>query len=95
MSKKIPKIFPKERQILEAFGERIRLARKRRKISTETAAVRANVSRMTLSRAEKGSPKVSMGTYFRILAVLHLEEDINKLASDDVFGRRLQDLELM
>lgn len=95
MSKKTPKIFPKEQQILKAFGERIRLARKRRKISTEIAAARADVSRMTLNRAEKGSPAVSMGNYFRILAVLHLEEDINKLASDDEFGRRLQDMELL
>lgn len=94
MSKKTVKIFPRERKILKALGERLMLARKRRKITTETAATRAGITRVTLSRAEKGSPEVSLGIYFRILSVLHLEDDINKLACDDELGRSLQDLEL-
>jgi transcriptional regulator with XRE-family HTH domain len=92
-SKKQP-IFPSEKKILADFGERLRLARLRREISAETLASRASISRMTLHRAEKGSPAVSMGTYLRILAALHLENDINLLAKDDELGRRLQDLEL-
>lgn len=94
MAKKTPKIFPREQRTLDAFGERLRLARKRRKISTATAAVRAGISRMTLHRAERGAPEVAMGTYFRILTVLSLSDDFNKLAADDELGRRLQDLEL-
>lgn len=94
MSKKKVKIFPRERKSLEAFGERLMLARKRRKMTTETAAARARITRVTLSRAEKGAPEVSLGIYFRILSVLHLEDDINKLACDDELGRSLQDLEL-
>lgn len=49
---------------------------------------------MTLYRAEKGSPAVALGTYLRILAALHLQDDINLLAQDDRLGRKLQDLEL-
>jgi hypothetical protein len=49
---------------------------------------------MTLHRAEKGSPAVSMGTYLRILAALHLQDGINLLAKDDKLGRKLQDLDL-
>ncbi|RKZ96700.1 MAG: transcriptional regulator [Gammaproteobacteria bacterium] len=94
MSKKKVKIFPRERKILESLGERLMLARKRRKMTTETVAARAGITRVTLSRAEKGSPEVSIGIYFRILSVLHLEEDIHKLASDDKLGRSLQDMEL-
>ncbi len=94
MTKKSPKIFPREQLILDDFGERLRLARKRRKISAETASTRAGISRSTLHRAERGAPEVAMGTYFRILAVLHLTDDINKLAGDDVVGRRLQDAAL-
>ena len=93
MKKKII-VFPREKPMLEAFGQRIRLARKRRKISTATAAARAGISRMTLYRAEKGVPEVSMGVYFRILAVLHLVDDFDELAKDDVLGRQLQDLAL-
>ena len=92
-SKKQP-IFPAEKKLLTDFGERIRLARLRREISAETLAARSSISRMTLHRAEKGSPAVAMGVYLRILAALHLQEDINLLAQDDKLGRKLQDLEL-
>lgn len=92
-SKKQP-VFPAERKLLAEFGERLKLARLRRKISAETLAERSSVSRMTLHRAEQGSPAVSMGTYLRILAALHLQDDINLLAADDKLGRKLQDIEL-
>jgi transcriptional regulator with XRE-family HTH domain len=92
-SKKQP-IFPSEKKLLAEFGERLRLARLRREISAETLAERSSISRMTLYRAEKGSPAVLMGTYLRILAALHLQDDINLLAKDDKLGRKLQDLDL-
>jgi len=92
-SKKQP-IFPAERKLLAEFGERLRLARRRRKISAETLAERSSISRMTLYRAEQGAPEVSLGTYLRILSALHLHDDINLLAADDKLGRRLQDIEL-
>lgn len=92
-SKKQP-IYPAEKKLLAEFGERLRLARLRREISAETLAERSSISRMTLHRAEKGSPAVALGTYLRILVALHLETDINLLAKDDVLGRKLQDLQL-
>lgn len=94
MPSKPQPIYPSEKKILAEFGERLRLARLRREISAETLAERSSISRMTLHRAEKGSPSVSLGTYLRILAALHLTEDINLLARDDKLGRKLQDLEL-
>ncbi len=94
MSKKKNKIFPRERKALEALGERLMLARKRRKMTAETAAARAGITRVTLARAEKGSPEVSMGIYFRILSVLRLDNDLGQVALDDELGRKLQDLEL-
>ncbi|EOR96750.1 hypothetical protein ADIARSV_0013 [Arcticibacter svalbardensis MN12-7] len=36
-----------------------------------------------------------MGSYFNVLRVLNLQDDFLKLASDDEFGRKLQDLELL
>ena len=94
MPSKIQPIYPSEMKMLAEFGERLRLARLRRELSAETVAERSSISRMTLHRAEKGSPAVSMGTYLRILAALHLDADINLLAKDDTLGRKLQDLEL-
>lgn len=94
MSKKEPKLFPKEKLTLAALGERIRLARKRRKMGTVTLAARADISRTTLNRVEAGSPKVALGIYFRVLSVLHLEGDFELLARDDKLGNELRDLEL-
>lgn len=80
--------------MLTAFGERLRAARLRRKLTTTAVAQRAGISRTTLYNAEAGDPGATLGTYVRILAALGLDGDINALASDDKVGRRLQDLEL-
>jgi hypothetical protein len=36
-----------------------------------------------------------LGAYFNVLRVLGLQNDFLKLAADDEFGRKLQDLELL
>ena len=87
-------LFPAETAKLKQLGERLRLARLRRKISTTVAAARVGVSRTTLYRAEQGDPNVSVGNYFRYLGVLHLDGDLDLLARDDHVGRRLQDMKL-
>ena len=79
---------------MEQMGENIKLARKRRKITTTQLAERADISRSTLYLIEKGNEGVAMGAYFNVLRVLGLQEDFLKLAADDTFGRKLQDLEL-
>jgi transcriptional regulator with XRE-family HTH domain len=79
---------------LSGLGERLRLARLRRKFSADTVAERAGIARKTLYRAEQGEPAVTLGTYLKILGVLHLQTDLDRLAKDDILGRRLQDLEL-
>ena len=89
-----PPFFLQEQLLLDSLGERLRLARLRRQLSVDTVAARAGISRMTLFRAEKGAPAVSLGTYLRILEVLRLQNDIALIAKDDELGRRLQDLKL-
>lgn len=88
-------IFPKHQKLLEALGDQIKLARKRRKLTTIQVSERASIDRTTLYQIEKGNPSVSMGAYFNVLRVLNLQDDILKLAADDEFGRRLQDIELL
>lgn len=88
-------IFPKYNNILEQMGENIKLARKRRKLTTMQVAERADITRATLVKIEKGTPSVAFGAYFNVLRVLGLEKDILKLASDDELGRKLQDLDLL
>lgn len=95
MSKKTTVLLPKMRRILTEMGENIKLARLRRKLSTEQVAERANISRPTLSSIEKGKPTVNIGSYFMVLKVLGLESDFLLVAKDDKLGRRLQDANLI
>lgn len=94
MKSKKQKIFPQHQKILEQLGENIKLARKRRKLTTMQVAQRANINRTTLYHIEKGKPSVAIGAYFNVLRVLNLHKDFLKLAADDEFGRKLQDLDL-
>ncbi|TYR32203.1 helix-turn-helix transcriptional regulator [Sphingobacterium phlebotomi] len=88
-------VLPKFQIILEQMGENIKLARKRRKLTAVQVAERAGIARSTLYLAEKGDPGVAIGAYFNVLRVLGLQDDFLKLTADDVFGRKLQDLDLL
>lgn len=95
MNKKKQFIFPRYNKLLEQMGVQIKLARKRRKLTTIQVAERADIARSTLYLIEKGDGSVAFGAYFNVLRVLGLQEDVLKLAADDEFGRKLQDLELL
>lgn len=95
MNSKKTILLPKYQKIFEQIGENTKLARKRRKLTTQQVAERAGIHRATLYRIEKGDPSVSIGLYFNVFRVLNLQDDFLKLASDDEFGRKLQDLDLL
>lgn len=95
MKKKKQILFPRHQKILEQMGENIKLARKRRKLTTIQVAERASIDRSTLYKIEKGIPSVSLGAYFNVLRALNLHNDFLKLAADDELGRKLQDLGLL
>lgn len=95
MNKKKQMILPKFTKLLEEMGENIKLARKRRKLTAIQVGERAGIARSTLYLIEKGDASVSMGAYFNVLRVLGLQNDFLKLAADDEFGRKLQDLDLL
>ncbi|WP_417857286.1 helix-turn-helix domain-containing protein [Xanthomarina gelatinilytica] len=95
MGKKRQILFPKHKEVLKQLGENIKLARKRRKLTTTQVSERADIVRSTLYLIETGSPSVTLGAYFNVLRVLGLQDDFLKLAADDEFGRKLQDLELL
>ena len=95
MKRKKQILFPKYQKILEQVGENIKLSRKRRKLTTMQVAERADIDRSTLYEIEKGNPSVSMGAYFNTLRVLGLQNDFLKLAADDEYGRKLQDIQLI
>ena len=82
---------PKLLKIMAEFGENLKLARLRRRLTTDQVCERAGISRTTLWQIEKGAPNVMMGAYAQVLFVLGLEKDIERLGEDDELGRRLQD----
>jgi len=95
MSIKKQIIFPKYVHVLEKTGENLKMARKRRKLTTTQVAERADISRSTLYQIESGNPSVALGAYFNVMRVFGLQDDFLKLAVDDELGRRLQDLALL
>ena len=74
---------------LTIMGQQIKLARKRRKLSLACMAERTQCSELTLMRAERGEPSVSIGIYARILYGLGLDEDLLLIARKDEAGNAL------
>lgn len=87
-------LFPQTKRRAEALGERLRLARMRRRMSLTEMAARVGVTRGTLSRLERGDLSTGLGVLANVLSVLGLEEDLDLLARDDELGRRMQDVRL-
>ena len=95
MSKRTVIVMPETRRTLEIMGKQIKMARLRRNLATELVAERAGISRATLWAVEKGTPTVSIGTYAAVLHALGgMDKDFELIAKDDVFGRKLQDLNI-
>jgi transcriptional regulator with XRE-family HTH domain len=95
MKSKANVLLPTASKILAQLGEDIKLARLRRRLSTEQVAERAGISRSTLWLIEKGTSSVAMGAYLQVLFVMGLEKNLLLMANDDVLGRKLQDADLL
>lgn len=91
MTKKHIVMYPASMKEMDALGQRLKDARLRRRFSMETVCSRADISRPTLYKVEKGDPTVAVGIYINVLRVLGLVEDLGMIAKEDAIGRRLQD----
>lgn len=88
-------LLPRHLRLINDLGEKLKLARLRRKLSSQQVSERAGITRSTLSQVEKGNPTTSIGIYLQIMVVLGLQEDFMKLADDDKLGRKLQDAKIL
>lgn len=95
MGRKAVVILPQTSKILSQMGEQIKLARLRRNLSVDLVAERADISRATLWKVEKGDPSVAIGIYAAVLHALNnMDQDLLLVAKDDIVGRTMQDLQL-
>lgn len=94
MAKKTAPLLPVSVELLEQFGDRLRTARLRRRLSAKQVAERAGMAPMTLRSVERGGAGVTMGAYLAVMQVLGIEKDLDLLGKTDPAGRQLQDARL-
>lgn len=94
MAKKTAPLLPATNELLRQLGERLRLARLRRRLPAKQVAERAGMAPMTLRSLERGGSGVTMGAYLSVMQVLGIEKDLALLGKADPVGRELQDAQL-
>ena len=84
MAQKLTEQFPREVQKhLEELGQRVRIARVRRRMSTEDLAQACSIGRSTLYRIEHGEPGIALGTFLSVLWKLALLDTMGGVANPD------------
>lgn len=65
-----PDIAPEARELVAAWGRKLREIRNRLNLSARDTAEAAGISRVTLHRIERGNPSVTAGSYAAVEATL-------------------------
>ncbi len=94
MAQKTSPLLPATEEHLQRFGERLRLARRRRRLSAKQVAERAGMAPMTLRSLERGGSGVTIGAFLAVMQVLGIERDLDLLGQADPLGHELQDARL-
>lgn len=89
MAKRTPPTRPGHARRIAGLGLRLRTARLARGMSQANLAERVGVDRTTIGKLEAGDAGTSLSTVLRVLAALGLEQDIDRIAADDMVGRQL------
>jgi len=91
MAKKTAPLLPATEELLYQFGARLRMARRRRRLTAKLVAERAGMAPMTLRSLERGGSGVTVGAYLAVMQALGIERDLDLLGKADPVGRELQD----
>ncbi|MEO7334110.1 MAG: helix-turn-helix transcriptional regulator [Gemmatimonadales bacterium] len=91
MSRTKRSLFPDSQRLAIDLGARLRLARRRRRISIAEMAARVVASSPTISRLEHGDLSVSTAVLVRYLEVLGLVSDMGLIAERDEAGAAIAD----
>ena len=67
----------------EELGQRVRIARLRRRLSTEDLAQACGMGRRTLYRIENGDPGIALGSFLSVLWKLALLDTLHGVANPD------------
>lgn len=72
------------RKAVSSLGERIRIARIRRRMSQDELALACDISRRTLYRIESGEAGIAVGNIFAVLWKLGLLDSTSVVANPDL-----------
>lgn len=89
---KDPILLPKAEKAFKYFADSIRMARLRRRLSKSIMCERINVKRHTYDAIEDADPTIQIGHYVNALFVMGLQDELLKVADEDIVGRRIQDV---
>lgn len=72
------------------LGQRLRVARKRRRLSEAELASRAGIARKTLRKVEAGEVQTAIGAYFALAWALGIDRQLDQLFASDPEGEALE-----
>lgn len=87
-------LLPATERLAQELGERLKLARLRRKLTALQVCERAGMAPMTLRALERGSTGATLGAYLSVMQVLGVQNQLGQVAKEDPLGRTLQDIQL-
>ena len=91
MARTLPSLPLEVRRSLRNVGQDIRTARLRRRLPAAIIAERADITRATLGRVERGDASVSIGIYATVLWSLGMGDRVGRLAESDLIGQHLEE----
>ncbi|MDN7586627.1 helix-turn-helix domain-containing protein [Burkholderia seminalis] len=94
MAKKVTALGQAAELRIQQFGDRLRMARLRRRLTAKHLAERAGMTAVTLRNLERGNAGVTIGAYLAVMQVLGADSDLDFLLKDDPLGRQVQDANL-